>query len=148
MRLPQHRLLKFLAAIAGGGALMVGLPVMAGAFSLVAPSLSIAKTCAGLTGTAALTLAVSRPNENGGSTSIAGFDVSVPCGGTTKVFMIPLPESTEAFEVGDTVTITEVAGPSVAILRASTTVTVHALVNEVTLADPAAVSIKKTCAAG
>ena len=54
-----------------------------------------------------------------------------------------------ALFMGDTVTITEEVAPNVALLPAdSTTVTLASGTNTVTVVDPPAVRIKKTCATG
>jgi LPXTG-motif cell wall-anchored protein len=110
-----------------------------------APSLSIFKDCGGLSGTLDLSLSLTRDDEQFGT---AGT-VQVECGKSTPVSVIPQFEGSISFLVGDTITITEPAGQLLALLPApSKTVEVAVGVNAVTIVDPPAVSIKKTCAAG
>jgi hypothetical protein len=141
-----RRLLGLLGVVAVTGAIMIPLPVLAG-FS--APTLTIAKDCAGLAGEATLDLSVARPDIEAGSVNIANFSVTVECGKTVTVLGIPGEGGTQAFSSGDTITISEDSRPSISILPAAeTSVTLTALPKSVTVVDPPAVSIKKTCGAG
>src|SRR5437870_4417927 len=147
MGLSYRRLLRFLGATIGVGALMIALPAMAGAFSLIElPTLTITKECAGLAGTVTLSLSVSRNNDNVG----ASFSQQVNCGESVKIVGIPNGEGTALpLAVGDTITITETQTPAPAVLSGGPqTVTLAAGANLFTVLDSAAVSIHKTCAAG
>ena len=150
MGLGLKHLLRFLGACAAASGLMIAQPGIANAQGLTEfLPLKISKTCAGLSGTATLTLSVTRGGDAVGSS----FLKEVECGGFVIVLGVPNVAEGGGFEVGDVVTISEASRPNLSILRApTTTVTLHeattANPNVVTIADPAAVSIKKTCATG
>src|SRR2546423_2394748 len=145
MRFSPRHLLSLLSATAVIGAVMVPLPAFAG---ITGPTLTIAKDCAGLSGTASLHLVVTRPGIEGGTDTVGSFDVSVECGKSRTVFGIP-GEGLTLFESGETITVTEATGPSLAILAAAqVSVTLGTDAKSVSVVDPAAVSIKKTCAEG
>jgi hypothetical protein len=144
MRFSPRYLLGLLSATALIGAVMVPLPAFAG---ITGPTLTIAKDCAGLPGTATLHLVVTRPGLESPET-VGSFDVRVECGKSQIVFGIP-GEGLMLFQSGETITITEATGPSLAILAAAqVSVTLGTDAKSVSVVDPAAVSIKKTCAAG
>jgi hypothetical protein len=144
MRVSPRRLLGLLGVLTVTGAILVPLPALAG---ITAPTLTIAKDCAGLAGEATLDLSVTRPNE-GGPVNIGNFSVKVACGKSVTVLGIP-GDGTTVFNSGDTITISEDSRPSVSILpSAEVSVTLTALPKTVTVVDPPAVSIKKTCGEG
>jgi hypothetical protein len=127
------------------GAILVPLPALAG---ITAPTLTIAKDCAGLVGEATLDLSVTRPSE-GGPVNLGNFSVKVACGKSVTVLGIPGAGGTAVFSSGDTITISEDSRPSISVLPAAqTSVTLTASPKTVTVVDPPAVSIKKTCGAG
>jgi LPXTG-motif cell wall-anchored protein len=135
-----------IAALASAAGLSVSVLATSPAYAQdEAPTLSIFKDCSGLSGTLNLSLSIIRNDDQFGS---AGT-VQVECGKSTPVSVIPQFEGSVSFLVGDSVTITEPGGQLLALLPApSKQITVAAGVNLVTIVDPAAVSIKKTCAAG
>src|SRR2546423_2901012 len=144
MRFSPRHLLSLLSATAVIGAVMVPLPAFAG---ITGPTLTIAKDCAGLSGTASLHLVVTRPGLESPKT-VGSFDVTVECGKSRTVLGIP-GEGLTLFQSGETITITEATGPSLAILAAAqVSVTLGTDAKSVSVVDPAAVSIKKTCAEG
>jgi hypothetical protein len=145
MRLSPRPALGLLAVGAVMGAIMLPLPAMAG---ISGPTLTIAKDCSGLSGTATLHLDVFRPGIEG-LDQVGSFDETVDCGKSLTIFGIPQLEGTTGFTAGESITITESTGPSVSILpAASVSVTLGTAEKSVTVVDPPAVSIKKTCAEG
>lgn len=145
-----HPLLRLLAAMTSAGALIVAQTGFAQAQGLVelTATLTLTKTCAGLSGKATLNLTLIREDQTVGSRS-----GTLDCGASSGAIEGLGDSESLIFLVGDKVTITEQGHPSLAVLPVAArtvTLTVPKAVgtNAVTIADPAAVSIKKTCADG
>jgi antitoxin (DNA-binding transcriptional repressor) of toxin-antitoxin stability system len=154
------RVLRTLIAITGTCALAAIGNIGASAFTLTEfHFLAITKDCGGLTGTGfSLALTLERSSQTQGFAT-----VSIDCGQTKIVPGVSgIEGGSVPFEAGDVVTITETNRPVIAILpAASTTVTITAAsaspsasasssstTTALTIHDPAAVSIHKSCAEG
>lgn len=137
--------MRIAGALAGTSALLFLSGLAASASSApAAASLSITKDCAGLSGTVTLSLSVTI-----GDTQPLSDTVPIDCGQTKTITGIPNGDGSLSLVAGYIVTISERGRDVLAVLPApSQTITLAAGTNSVTIVDPPAVSIKKTCASG